>query len=233
MIEALWDEDGTVHHERWVPRTEHPWIPQRPPNLWDTPTFRGINTPLPHINPQEIVLNPFLEHRIVGRPPIMFDVRYPLDDIRIRGARDEIPAMGDYPNDNFMNPYGPNGHQPATWPGVTSLPITMLADDSRKDFLWKFIVLLPSDDNLPVTVLDVLNAIHVNFDEFVTPEDLNAICPERRNITARAALLRQALFDLPQEDGIKRVDYLGFNTYFRGLEPAPDGEGFMIFFGQP
>ena len=31
--------------------------------------------------------------------------------------------------------------------------------------------------------------------------------------------------------GLRRVDFLGDRYMFRGLEPAPDGDGFMMYFG--
>ena len=34
-----------------------------------------------------------------------------------------------------------------------------------------------------------------------------------------------------QQDLMKRVDYLGQQVMFRGLEPNPDGEGWMLFLG--
>ena len=36
-----------------------------------------------------------------------------------------------------------------------------------------------------------------------------------------------------EADGLRRLDYLGSNYIFRGLEPAPDGEGFILFMGAP
>ena len=33
------------------------------------------------------------------------------------------------------------------------------------------------------------------------------------------------------QDPMKRVDYLGQQVMFRGLEPNPDGEGWMLFLG--
>ncbi|EJF58385.1 hypothetical protein DICSQDRAFT_139466 [Dichomitus squalens LYAD-421 SS1] len=261
MFASLW-EDGRPHPERWIPRVEHWSLPPRP-SLWPTPRQRY--DPLP----QELQLNPFLEHRLVGRPLIHFDLRMRAEDITL-GERPPPPSVNPYTSarsgaDNGHNslsvvvsanptsessnrdendrrriiPFwcdGPNGAQPATYPGVPRLRITGLAGDPQHEFPWP-VTVMPHHEALPVLVCDVVNALIANFEERMTVEEIEALS-EGRKIMLYQAYWRRIRFSVggtmpPDDDGLRRVDYLGDAVYFRGLEPHPRGDGFMLFMGPP
>ncbi len=135
--------------------------------------------------------------------------------------------IADFP---MFLPKGPNGAQPATYPGVSSLTITAVADDPLAVFPWPFTV-LAHHPSLPVTVQDVLNATQINFDERMTQEEVESLQELRQGQIFRSY---RARMEFPfSEDGLKRTDYLGDRCMFRGLGPAPDGESFMMFVGPP
>ncbi|KAI0715926.1 hypothetical protein C8T65DRAFT_572676, partial [Cerioporus squamosus] len=220
MLATLRDPDGTLHPERWAPRVEHPSLPPRP-DLWPTPQLDA-----PELPPEALQLNPFLRHRIVGRPPLHFDLRYRAEDIQLLGP----VTLTDFYID------GPNGAQPATYPGVPSLKITALAGDPRPEFLWP-VTVLAHHERLVVQVADVLNALIANFEERMFQHEV-AELSEDRGMMVRQAYWRRMRLPVggvtpPEGDGLRRVDYLGDATYFRGLAPAGDGEGFMLFLGPP
>ena len=223
MVESLRDPDGTFHASRWVPRSEHPMLPKRP-DLWPTPHASLEN--LTYKTPSELILNPLLEHRKLGRPPMLFDIRMGLENILIGG----------HEGHDWFNPHlgadSQNAYQPATFPGVTAMSINLLAEDTRATFGWKFTV-LPHHPSLPVMVIDVLYAIKQNFDQNIYDSECATIVGERRNQMWYAFEHRIKLTNTKRLGGLRRVDYLGDHYYFRGLEPAPDNEGWMIYFGAP
>ncbi|KZT07112.1 uncharacterized protein LAESUDRAFT_725481 [Laetiporus sulphureus 93-53] len=211
---------------KWISRLEHPALPPRP-ELWATPPL--IPRQLP---PSALQLNPFLQHRPFGRPPVLFDMRLFTADILLgelpREEGDERPLRADFEE------WGPDGSQPATWPGVPSLYISALADDAFPKFPWPILV-IPHHPSLPVLVRHVFNALIANFEERVKEDEMEALSEERRGLVTRAYYTRletRVGGRLPgDEDGVRRIDYLGDQVYFRGLEPAPDGDGFMMFVG--
>ena len=69
MMHSLVDEHGEWHPENWIPRAEHPALPPRP-TLWYTP-----RTSSAHLPSTALQLNPYLSHRLFGRPPILLDMR--------------------------------------------------------------------------------------------------------------------------------------------------------------
>jgi len=131
---------------------------------------------------------------------------------------------------------GPNGSQPATYPPVSSLHISALADDTFAKFPWPMTV-IPHHPSLPVQVKHVLNACIANFEERMTQEEVDALSDERKRQTFRTYWERvrsMVAGRIPgDDDGLRRIDYLGDRAFFRGLEPAPDGDGFMLFVGPP
>ncbi|KAJ3535749.1 hypothetical protein NM688_g6932 [Phlebia brevispora] len=128
---------------------------------------------------------------------------------------------------------GPNGAQPATYPGVRFLKITMLADDPLPVFPWPFIV-RSVDYTMPVTVADVVFHIRSNFRQKMHDHELYALKAERKDILDRAFYTRIGSMETEEVYRASlRVDYLGSNYVFRGLELSPDGEGFMLFVGPP
>ena len=226
-MRSLTGPDGRGIPDNWISRLEHPSLPPRPP-LWPTPpsTPTLLTTPLP----SDLQLNPFLEHRRIGKPPLILDVRMSVQQVFLG----EVPPIPEDPVPGIVmfNPEGPNGAQPATYPGVTALNVTALADDPLGEFPWPFIV-LNHHAALPVTVYDVLHAVIDNFYESVTQEELDALTASRREQVHRAYWQRVNELPFDEDDGVRRVDYLGDRYMFRGFEPIPSEEGFMIFFGPP
>ncbi|KAI1787962.1 hypothetical protein LXA43DRAFT_975037 [Ganoderma leucocontextum] len=257
MIATLW-EDESPHPDRWIPRVQHLSLPPRP-DLWPTP--RLTYDPLP----EELQLNPFLVHNLMGRPPLHFDLRLRAEDITL-GERP--PAVTPYtrsrPGANHANsnllPWlpahaasasdsssdseraapswcdGPNGAQPATYPGVPRLRITALAGDAQHSFPWP-VTVLPHHEALPVLVADVVHALVANFEERLASAEVEALSDGRRVMLYQAYWRRMRLpvggHTPPESDGLRRVDYLGDAVYFRGLEPNPGGDGFVLFMGPP
>ncbi|OBZ67646.1 hypothetical protein A0H81_12072 [Grifola frondosa] len=215
---------------RWVPRSEHPALPPRPP-LWPTPP----PSPRPKYRPSELQLNPFLKHRHAGPPPMICDLRE--SDIMITLGSHPAESADTYDPQGSSMMFGPdssNGMQPATYPGVTEMRISALADDTHRHFPWPLVV-VPHHPSLPVMVKDVVNAIIANFEEFMTIEEVCALDPVRR-VHIYEAYYRRVRHMLNgkilgDSDGLRRIDYLINTTFFRGIEPAPDGHGFIMFLG--
>ncbi|KAI0365776.1 hypothetical protein BV20DRAFT_972671 [Pilatotrama ljubarskyi] len=225
MFASLREPGGETFPENWVPRVRHPALPPRP-DLWPTP--RQTYDPLP----TEVQLNPWLVHRIAGPPPLHFDLRLRAEDVKLN-----IPSPDESRVDRVeFDCDGPNGAQPATYPGVPRLRICALAGDPQPTFWWP-VTVLPHHEALPVLVEDVLDALIANFEERMTADEFRQLSEERVQMLCRAYARRTALVvggrTCPRDDGLRRVDYLGDSVCFRGLEPAPDGEGFMLFVGPP
>ncbi|KIP03106.1 hypothetical protein PHLGIDRAFT_78097, partial [Phlebiopsis gigantea 11061_1 CR5-6] len=169
-------------------------------------------------------------HRRTGKPPLLLDVRM-TEQIALLG---EVPPIPEDPVPGLVlfNAAGPNGAQAATYPGVGALNVGALADDPLGAFPWPFVV-LSHHAALPVTVQDVLRGVLANFHERVAAEELAALTAARREQVHRAYWQRVEELRFDEADGVRRVDYLGDRYMFRGLEPVPGAEGFMIFFGPP
>lgn len=178
----------------------------------------------------------------MGTTPMRFDIRLGADTALVG----ESPPTPEDPTPLLvlMQPSGPNGAQPATYPGLRQLHVSGIADDPVAKFPWPFTV-TTSHESLPITVLDVMDAIYCNFQELMTQEEYESLDVERKHQVERAYHVRQAMKRQGQfllqdkgnvpiaDDGIRRVDYLGDRCIFRGLEPAPDGNGFILFVGPP
>jgi hypothetical protein len=218
--------NGSQHPEKWIPRLSHPALPPRP-SLWSTPPA----SPLPSTpTASQLQLNPFLEHRRTGVPPFIFDIRFLITTIILGQA---VPDGGGDPFYVMFEPDGPNGAQPASYPGVSALSITALADDMMTQFPWPATA-LSRHGSMPLTVRDVLDAVYKNFQEYMTKDELLSLTGLRKSQVMRA--YQQRLRDLPNlspNDGVRRVDFLGDRYIFRGLEPTEDGEGFVLFVGPP
>ncbi|GJE85368.1 hypothetical protein PsYK624_014470 [Phanerochaete sordida] len=207
VMRSLQSPDGALHPENWIARLEHraPAAPRR--------------------------LNPLLAHTRTGPPPLEYDVRMqdavvcvgpPHVTLDARGA-----PVGLLPS--VLAPAGPNGAQPATHPGVGALAVTALADEPA-GFAWPFVV-LARHAALPVTVGDVLEALHANFQECLAAGEVAGVSTARREALFRAYWARVEWYPDDAIPGLRRVDFLGDRYMFRGLEPAPDGDGFMMYFG--
>lgn len=223
---SLMDSDETKHPERWIPRVEHPSLPPRP-SLWPTPPS---SPRLPELQPWQIQLNPLLEHRVIGKPPIKLDIRAADQENAELGDGPPYPEPTRTPQFFLLDTRGPNGGQPATYPGVTEMKIVALAEEPLKHFPWPFTV--HARDGLPVTVQDVIFSVLINFAQFMSSGELAELDMRRREAirTAYLTRLRQKR-QWEEVEGIRRVDFLGERIMFRGLEPAPTGDGWMIFVG--
>lgn len=131
---------------------------------------------------------------------------------------------------------GANGAQPATYPAVSCLRITALADDWHAVFPWPMTV-FSRHEALPVSVKDVLNALVANFEARLWNYEVQQMSDGRKALMNEAYWRRMKLEvggkTPPKDDGLRRVDYLGDASFFRGLAPAQDGEGLMLFVGPP
>ncbi|KAI0659955.1 hypothetical protein C8Q70DRAFT_1065445 [Cubamyces menziesii] len=221
---------GEIFPEHWVARAQHPSLPPRP-DLWPTP--RQQFDPLPG----DVQLNPWLRHHVAGPPALHFDLRFRAEDALLNrppqdfddGRRLAGPRAA-------FDVDGPNGAQAATYPGVPRLQIRVLAGDPQPEFWWP-VTVLAHHEALPVLVRDVLDALVANFEERMSADEVRLLSEERRLMVYRAYTRRTNLVvggrPCPKDDGLRRVDYLGDNVCFRGLEPAPDGQGFVLFMGPP
>ena len=110
------------------------------------------------------------------------------------------------------------------------MKIVALAGEPLKYFPWPFTV--RARDGLPVTVQDVIFSILINFAQFMTHEEIAGFDNGRREFIRTAYITRLKQKHLNEEgEGIRRVDLLGSSIMFRGLEPSPTGDGWMMFVG--
>lgn len=133
----------------------------------------------------------------------------------------------------YLDPRGPNGSQPATFPGASELDIKALADDmiSASSFPWP-VFIRSHHGALPVTIEDVVESIYTNFQACMVQEEIESLSSQRRAALERAYTARvEKVLGYGKQDFLRRVDFLGERFMFRGLEPTHDGEGFMMFFG--
>ena len=116
------------------------------------------------------------------------------------------------------------------------LRIAAVAGDAQHAFPWP-VTVLPHHEALPVLVADVVHALVANFEERLTGDEADALSESRRVMVHQAYWRRMRLpvgGRTPAEtDGLRRVDYVGDAIYFQGLEPSPDGDGFVLFLGPP
>lgn len=222
LMGLLAARDGEQHRERWVPRTEHRTLPPFP-NVWRHPPL-SVSPPL-----SQVQLNPFLVHRKTGRPAMLVDIRLNEDGLLLGEQAGLLPSI------RCPVPFcieGPNGAQPATYPGLTSMNITAIADDALGQFPWPFVV-SQHHPSLPVTMEDFLYSLLFNFRAFLKHTEIDNIPDGRRAMINQAYFRRLQCTGMPNNDGLRRSDYFGDRYQFRGLEPAPDGRGYIMFFGLP
>lgn len=217
----------------WIPRLEHPNIPRRP-DLWPTPPLSAIFLPPPPAS--HLYLNPLLQHRSTGVPPLVFDLSLTEWVIHFPSSGPVSQRSGENLSDDVFFPDGPHGSQPATYPGVCELFIVALSEDPRPKFLWPMIV-RSHHESLPVTVRDVIRTCIKNFEQHIWQKEFGTFsrAQQEQLVTAywnrHDRLAARGIFI--KDDGLQRHHYLGERTWFRGLEPAPDGVGFMLFVGPP
>jgi hypothetical protein len=217
VFKSLRGPRGSPHPENWVPGLRHPSLPPKPP-FWKTP---NLYEPSPR--PWECRLNPFLEHKRVGLPLLHFDMR--LDERSIMFATLDsrsIPLLSS------------NLHQPATYPFVTEMWITAVADDPYPVFPWPVAVY----NKRGVLCKDVFHAIFQNFQRFLTKQEVDKftsfkskLVEEAFNQRREAGLMGRVWDD---QDGLRRIDYFADKVMFRGLEPSMNrGGSWILFLGPP
>ncbi|KAF8986751.1 hypothetical protein BDQ17DRAFT_1259279, partial [Cyathus striatus] len=211
-LEDVWhllrSPGGRKYPEKWVPGIQHPALPPRP-ERWTLPK---PGEPLPF--PWECQVNPLLQHSRFGPAPLYWNMGLaPTNSVLFnRGTRHDTSI----PVSNI------DKSQPATWPFVTHLYINALAEDATPRFPWPSMV-----TNLDgIRVGDVLNTIFQNFQQYVKDYEYSGWHSVRREQAYQAYVARGNT-----GEGLRRVDYLGQMSMFRGLEPNPNGEGWILFVG--
>ncbi|KAJ7646285.1 hypothetical protein DFH06DRAFT_576659 [Mycena polygramma] len=207
IFASLLSPCGRIHPECWVRGLQHPSLPPPPSELWSLP---GPGEPLAF--PWECELNYFLKPTVSGPAPVHWNIR--------SGTR--TVAYGG-PNNVTIPLSKPELAQPATHPLVTHMYISGVA--CTDGFPWKFMVV-----NLNgIRVHDVFDAIHDNFQRFVHRAEYNNWSAQRQH----RAELEYNLRGGPQkgDDGLRRLDYLCGQLFFRGLEPSADRTGWTLYVG--
>lgn len=224
-IHRLWnsirDPDGHLHPDEWIPGLEHPSLPPRP-KQWPPPTPE-----LPPPPPWECILNPFLVHLPLGRPRLYWDISHGSTSI----------VWGQTEDNQSIPMLDPDKAQPATYPFLTEMHVSGLADDSGPSFPWPFTV----KNDYGITCHDVISAIFYNFQQPVYKEEEASWSMLRRRQAAYAFHVRihspnteYSLRTPGEREGLRRIDYLGDRFMFRGMESSPRRDGtWIIFFGPP
>ncbi|EPQ50885.1 hypothetical protein GLOTRDRAFT_141354 [Gloeophyllum trabeum ATCC 11539] len=212
----LWGPRGSPHPERWRPIRGHPTLPPRPDGF-ETPR---PGSPVPP--PRDLQLNPYLRHRLVGMPTIIFDISMEPTAITFSETQNLIPLM---PGDLA---------QPATFPLVTKLVIAAVADDAASSWPWPIRIYNPRG----VKVEDVFDCIYENFQQFLTRDEYYGLTEKKRDLVTQALRERcKPASDNPYapeytDEGVRRYDYMVGRTLFRGLEPHPyDDAAWILFVG--
>ncbi|KAG6847723.1 hypothetical protein H0H93_006327, partial [Arthromyces matolae] len=208
IYHSLIDEsNNTFHPERWIRGLKHPAIPPRPERWKD----HIMGTALPF--PWKCQLNPLLQHSAFGKPPIDWDIRH-------RSSRSFIGRTGDV----ILPLSDGDKAQPATYPFVTHMYIHSLGDDPYPEYFWPFYVV----NEHGVTVGDVLDTIYENFQQHLAFSEYELY---KNSFTRRQTVT--VAFQMRGGDGqqARRVDILGTQCHFRGLEPHPNREGWSMFLG--
>ncbi len=193
-------EDGKKCPERWIAGLQHSSLPPRP--------IRWLGDPRPY-RAWQCQLNPYLRRKVVGVPPLFWDLGNPPDAAVHGHSLIATPLLP------------PDRAQPATWPMTTEFRISAIADDV--ELPWPILI----RNKYGVTVQDVLQWIHLNFQEYISDDEWNKWPMYLRNMASTSYDKRQGI------DGVKRIDYLGFHSMFRGLEVSDDGNSWYLFVGRP
>ncbi|KAF7318680.1 MYND-type domain-containing protein [Mycena chlorophos] len=211
IFDSLWSPGGNPHPERWIRGIKHPSLPPEP--TWHVPT---LGEPLPF--PWELHLNPFLQAALTGPAPVYWNIRQgpgPADGGVLHGG----------PIDSAAFPLSAQDMaQPATFPLVTHMYVSGLGLAAAR-LPWKFFVV----NHTGVKVRDVFNAVAANFRELVFEREVRTWDRERLAHARLEFRLRGG--HLRDEEGLRRMDYLNGQLFFRGLAPNPDLTGWLLFVG--
>ncbi|KAF8632293.1 hypothetical protein AX15_001947 [Amanita polypyramis BW_CC] len=190
--------------------SEHPerWLaglehPSLPPR-----PLRWYGDPQPY-RPWQCQLNPYLRRTVVGVPPLFWDMGTAPGAAVHGHSLIAIPLLP------------PDRVQPATWPMTTEFRISALADDV--ELAWPILIRKKTG----VTVQDVLEWIYINFQEYISQNEWEKWPMYLREIAVISYDKRRGV------DGVKRIDYLGFHSMFRGFEQSADGDSWYLFVGRP
>lgn len=102
--------------------------------------------------------------------------------------------------------------------------INAIADDPLPVFPWPIMVYNPRG----IKCEDVFEAIYLNFQQHVALSEFESWDGTRQN---PAKLAFEARWGQVRDDRMRRYDFLGTHCMFRGLEPHPNREGWMMFVG--
>ncbi|KAG6872472.1 hypothetical protein C0995_009471 [Termitomyces sp. Mi166 len=195
------------NHQRWIQGLQHPALPQRPERWKEHPK----GAPLPF--PWQCQLNPLLRHFMFDKPPLDWDIHhYPSSRCYLgRTGNSIIPISA------------PDKAQPATYPFVTHMYIHSLADDSYPEHFWPFYVI----NEHGVTVGDVLETIWQNFQQHISRSEFDSWA----NLISRQQTASFAVQMRGLRAEARRIDILGTQCLFKGLEPHPNREGWSMFLG--
>jgi len=210
VFRNLVDSDGTFHGERWIPGLQHPAIPPRP-KRWKLPP-RNVPQPFPW----KCQLNPLLQHIAFGLPAVLWDLSFRKEYSRHGQTENLIPLLD------------PEFAQPATYPFLTHMYIICVAEDPYPEEGWPFFVINDSG----ITVGDVLDHIYASFHEYLSREEYESW--DNREKFRRQRTLEVGFEARRGHRGrhyARRHDTLGTHKMFRGLEPHPNREGWVIFLG--
>ncbi|KAF7310306.1 MYND-type domain-containing protein [Mycena indigotica] len=206
VFDSLRSPRGGVYPERWVRGIKHPALPPKP--TWHVPLH---GEPLPF--PWELHLNPFLHAAVTGPAPIFWNIRQGADASVLYGG----------PDDAAFPLSAQDLAQPATFPLVTHMYVSGLGLAAAR-LPWKFFVINMSG----IRIRDIFNAITANFLELVFPREVQKWS---RQTQAHARLEFRLRGGHLKNDGLRRMDYLSGQLFFRGLAPNPDLTGWMLFVG--
>ncbi|RXW20764.1 hypothetical protein EST38_g5076 [Candolleomyces aberdarensis] len=230
VFQSLSSSNGLPHPERWKLGITHPSLPPRP-TRWSPP---DPTKPLPF--PWEVQLNPFLEHILSGVPRLYWDIQEDISAAQLGIESDETPQEDATPE--ASRPLSePDLAQPATYPFLTHMYVNALADDISRKFAWPFMVLNPHG----IKIRDIINSVYFNFQEYVREREFYGWTVARRKEAARTHRKRCDPQEHPfkamagevnVDDDMRRIDYLGNRTLFRGLAPNPDMTGWVLYLGQ-
>ncbi|KAJ7654862.1 hypothetical protein B0H17DRAFT_1099381 [Mycena rosella] len=188
------------------------FTPSPTPYLDVEEVFASLRSPSAAPFPWECQINPFLAYTVCGPAPVYWNIR--------SGA---LAILQGGPINVTIPLTAADVAQPATYPLLTHMYVSGLAlSDSR--FPWKFMVANPNG----IRVRDVFAAILDNFQQLVFLTEYEKWGAERQ----RRAQLEWALRGgAKTQDGLRRMDYLCGQLFFRGLAPNPDRTGWVLFVG--
>ncbi|KZT24768.1 hypothetical protein NEOLEDRAFT_1066528 [Neolentinus lepideus HHB14362 ss-1] len=179
----------------------------------------------PQPYPHQSILHPLLdgEHRT---PPIFFDMSVTMfTPLKLTGRGSKTSITSE------------ELEQPALWPPTTRMRI--VCDNVRQ---WpvelqyqgnSMLLQVPGMESRPITLGNVLQAIHTNMQTQITHMDWARLSKSDDVDVARAYTRRCKAFPSLEEhekrQGVRRVDYLKKHYMFKGLKSSGHSDGFDNF----